>query len=231
LIGEYNGATGAVLREYAYVGMMAVAVFNGTGAGCSTSYIHSGHRYEPLVMTSQSKTKVWEASVRPYGKLDTMGAVSASNDFRLLGQWHHLEAAAEGLSQNHYRDYDPSIGRYIQADPLGYWGGQSLYAYVDGRPYDDVDPTGQCPWCVAALINAGFDIASQMLLEGKSFECIDWASVAFSALPLGKLAKWAKPLKKSDDAVDIATWSSKCGCFVAGTLVASPYRITWEQMA
>jgi RHS repeat-associated protein len=164
------------------------------GAGSSTSYIHSGHRYEPLVMTSQSKTKVWEASVRPYGKLDTMGAVSASNDFRLLGQWHHLEAAAEGLSQNHYRDYDPSIGRFIQADPLGFWGGQSLYAYVDGRPYDDVDPTGQCPWCVAALINAGFDIASQMLLEGKSFECIDWASVAFSALPLGKLAKWAKPL-------------------------------------
>jgi hypothetical protein len=29
--------------------------------------------------------------------------------------------------------------------------------------------------------------------------------VAFSAPPLGKLAKWAKPLNKSDDAVDFAT--------------------------
>jgi uncharacterized protein RhaS with RHS repeats len=37
------------------------------------------------------------------------------------------------------------LGRFIQADPLGYWGGQSLYAYVDGRPYDAIDPTGLRP--------------------------------------------------------------------------------------
>jgi len=189
LIGEYNGATGAVLREYAYVGMMAVAVFNGQGTGATTSYIHSGHRYEPLVMTSQSRTKVWEASVRPYGKLDTMGAVSANNDFRLLGQWHQLEAAAEGLSQNHYRDYDPSIGRYIQTDPLGYWGGQSLYAYVDGRPYDAVDPTGEFGW---GLAFAGADLAWQLYKNGGKFECVNLVSVGLNLVGGGAISALSK---------------------------------------
>jgi RHS repeat-associated protein len=148
-------------------------------------------------MTTQTRTKVWDAYVKPYGKAQTFGLASAAHDFRLLGQWHQLEAAAEGLSQNHYRDYDPSIGRYIQADPLGFRGGQSLYAYVDGRPYDDVDTMGLCPMC----IGAGADLAWQMIVEGKSLECVDWVSVATSAVTIGKLAnfiKLAKPLKKGE---------------------------------
>jgi len=64
------------------------------------------------------------------------------------------EAAGSGLNQNHHRDYDPSLGRYIQVDPLGIDAGQNPYAYVDGKPYDTIDPlgldivvyrTGSCP--------------------------------------------------------------------------------------
>jgi RHS repeat-associated protein/uncharacterized repeat protein (TIGR01451 family) len=49
-------------------------------------------------------------------------------------------------SRNYYyraRIYAPSIGRFLQMDPLGYVNGMNLYAYVGSRPADLVDPSGQ----------------------------------------------------------------------------------------
>ena len=39
----------------------------------------------------------------------------ATNNLRFPGQYFLIE---DGLHYNWYRDYDPSIGRYIQPDPL-----------------------------------------------------------------------------------------------------------------
>lgn len=44
-----------------------------------------------------------------------------------------------------HRFYDPSIGRYISADPIGLAGGINLYAYVGGDPVNWVDPWGLIP--------------------------------------------------------------------------------------
>jgi RHS repeat-associated protein len=41
-----------------------------------------------------------------------------------------------------HRFYDPSIGRYISADPIGLAGGMNLYAYVQNDPVNWVDPEG-----------------------------------------------------------------------------------------
>ena len=45
------------------------------------------------------------------------------------------------LRNNYFRDYEPAIGRYVQADPIGIDGGLNLYAYVGGK--DRVVPLGQ----------------------------------------------------------------------------------------
>jgi RHS repeat-associated protein len=61
-------------------------------------------------------------------------------DMRLPGQSFQLEP--NSLHQNHWRDYDPSLGRYIEADPLGIDAGQNVYRYVDGNPLNWEDPWG-----------------------------------------------------------------------------------------
>ena len=43
---------------------------------------------------------------------------------------------------NYFRDYDPTIGRYVESDPIGLEGGLNVYGYVFGRPLLYVDPSG-----------------------------------------------------------------------------------------
>ena len=43
---------------------------------------------------------------------------------------------------NYYRDYDPSLGRYVESDPLGVQVGRDTFGYVRGNPIARVDPDG-----------------------------------------------------------------------------------------
>lgn len=56
------------------------------------------------------------------------------------GQWFNGES---GLHQNWMRDYDPTTGRYLQADPLGLVDGASVYGYALQNPGRWVDPRGE----------------------------------------------------------------------------------------
>ena len=46
------------------------------------------------------------------------------------------------------------ITNIISEDPAGFIDGPNLYAYVGGNPVNAVDPSGLCPWCVAAGVGA-----------------------------------------------------------------------------
>jgi RHS repeat-associated protein len=50
--------------------------------------------------------------------------------------------AATGLHYNYFRDYDPTVGRYLQSDPIGLLGGMSTYGYANGSPSTFTDPLG-----------------------------------------------------------------------------------------
>ena len=58
---------------------------------------------------------------------------------RLPGQRYDKETA---LHYNYFRDYDPSIGRYGESDPIGLRGGLNTYLYVLAEPLQRFDPHG-----------------------------------------------------------------------------------------
>jgi len=47
-----------------------------------------------------------------------------------------------GLWRHRARAYHPGMGRFLQADPIGYGDGMNMYAYVGGDPVNFADPTG-----------------------------------------------------------------------------------------
>ncbi len=89
-------------------------------------------------MTDSAVTIVWKANYEPFGKA-TVTVNTVENNLRSIGQYYDRET---GMHYNYFRDYDPSTGRYPQADPIGLAGGMNLYAYVGGNPISRIDPLG-----------------------------------------------------------------------------------------
>jgi RHS repeat-associated protein len=140
LLAEYNAVTGAVAKEYVWLDDVPVAVADYTSGTPIIYYITTGHLNEPQQLIDGSGNVDWNAYINPWGWTGTFSTPSEAINLRLPGQY--TQAEANNLSQNHWRDYDPSIGRYIQADPLGIEAGPNVFSYVDNDPYDLTDPRG-----------------------------------------------------------------------------------------
>jgi RHS repeat-associated protein len=116
-----------------------------TGEDLQMSYVHNNHLGAPIAISDRNANTVWQAQYAPYGQRieDQSGQPDKARpmklDLRLPGQWADAET---GLHYNDQRYYDPKVGRYISADPLGLQGGLNRYAYVGNNPLGFTDPLG-----------------------------------------------------------------------------------------
>ncbi len=93
------------------------------GGTASLHWVHSNHLGVPLLTT------------------DATGTASTPTGHTALGFPGQTRTLAD-LWYNRYRDYDPTTGRYIQADPIGLDGDVNPFGYASANPLKFVDPDG-----------------------------------------------------------------------------------------
>jgi RHS repeat-associated protein len=153
---------------------------------------------------------------------DVFGRVLADThpDFQPFGFAGGLHDVDTGLVRFGARDYEPELGRWTAKDPSGFAGGDTnLYAYAYGDPVNFVDPNGELAFLVplaiiaikgalaGAAMDAGIELASQLIENGGDVDCLNWDDVGTSAVgggmsggvmgPFGKAVTAVKKLRQA----------------------------------
>jgi RHS repeat-associated protein len=142
ILGEYGASASDVIAETLWLSPDAVndnQPFGGddgiggyaplaissapTGGTAQLIWVHGNHMGVPLAYTNTTG-----AEITP----------PAFTQIAFPGQMKTLP----DLYYNRYRDYDPTTGRYIQADPIGLNGDPNPYAYAMNNPLRCSDPSG-----------------------------------------------------------------------------------------
>ena len=213
---EYNA--GGVDTRFDYLGGHIISELstNGTllrrmvwGPGDDeplTSYEGSGtsgrgwwHADERGSTIAISDVTAWAYAINRYDEYGIPQTIRASDGFATIyrsttGRYGYTGQAwlpALGLYSYKARVYSPTLGRFLQTDPIGYSDGPNWYNYVGSDPIDLRDPSGEC----GALNDA----------------CVVTAQKDFTTISLGILSVPASASRSSRGNDSSAPQSKKAG--------------------
>jgi RHS repeat-associated protein len=167
LLAEYSGS-GVRQKRYAYIepdhAPLQMEDANGV------HYVHADHVDAPRIVTNSTAQIAWRARYAAFGVAVTEEDVDGNSvpvtlNVRFPGQYADAES---GLYYNLFRDYSPTTGRYVQADPIGIVGGNNLYAYANGNPLTYFDSQGLAPeaLCEVCKGNAACELFCKACIKG-----------------------------------------------------------------
>ena len=157
----------SVTMYYVYDGYEVIEEYNASNV-LQADYVMGSRIDEPLTMTRSSTTYYYNldglGSIRqllnssgtivesytydPYGNTTiynssltdiTSTGSGVDNPYMFTGRRFDEET---GIYHYRARQYDPTIGRFLQRDPIGYAAGMNLYKYVSNNPLNWIDPSG-----------------------------------------------------------------------------------------
>ncbi len=129
---DSNGVT----HKYIY-GKGLLAVATSSGRYC----YHFDVTGNTVALTDMTQAIVNSYAYEPFGQILSQQETVAQ-PFKYVGQYGVM-AEPNGLYYMRARYYDPSVGRFISEDPIGFAGGDvNLFAYARNNPVKWVDPLG-----------------------------------------------------------------------------------------
>jgi RHS repeat-associated protein len=102
-------------------------------------YYQNDHLGTPQQVIDSQGNIVWSQKSTAFGETSIDESSRITNNLRFPGQYFDEETHT---NYNFFRNYGQKEGRYGQTDPIGLEGGFNTYAYVDGNPLNNVDPSG-----------------------------------------------------------------------------------------